>query len=80
MTAPERVLDIAAELNTTQTKARRAADILDTIERQVWGNPDRPGSGLDLHHPAAPLAVGAVLAGACSSLASIGLDPKEWTK
>ena len=77
MTTP-RIADLAIELGTTATRARRAADIIDTAVAQIFGDPERPGSGIDLHHPHASMAVDAVLAGACSSLASIGSDPSGW--
>ena len=79
MTTP-RIADLAVELGTTATRARRAADIIDTAVAQIFGDPTQPGSGLDLDHPHAAMAVGAVLAGACSSLTAIGCSPAGWAR
>lgn len=50
----------------------REAAIWDALKRQVWGDPAKPGSGIDLTHPDADKAVRTILFGAYWSLRACG--------
>ena len=82
MTTP-RIADLAVELETSVPKARRAADILDVVAAQVFGDPSQSGTGFDFSDPAEPhlvRAVDAVLAGTGFALTAVGVDPRGWAR